>query len=70
MKKAEPTKEELIDLFYKVDDEGFGYYMFCYGPDWDLIERMGFDISVLKASVKELKKLEVAIQELEEIVDE
>lgn len=43
-KKLKPlTKKEHYDLFCKVDSEGFDYYLMYYGPDLDLIERLGFD---------------------------
>jgi hypothetical protein len=70
VKLKKPTKKELADLWCKVDSEGFGYYMLQYGPDWKLIERMGFDVDKLKAACDELRKLDNAISDLEELVGE
>lgn len=67
-KQTKPTKRELADLWCKVDNEGFGYYMLYYGPDWELIGRMGFDVEVLKKACDELRKLGSAISDLEELV--
>lgn len=68
MKKL--TKQEKLDLYHKVDNEGFGYYMFSYGPDLKLMERMGYDKKELEAAIKLLSSVEEDIMSFEESADE
>lgn len=66
-----PTNEELKDLWYAVEGEGFGYYMLDYGPDLDLIERMGYNREELDAALALLGQLQDEIRDIEMmIVDE
>lgn len=69
-KIKQPTKKELADLWYKVDSEGFGYYMLDYGPDWDLIGRIGFDVEKVKSACALLEELQAKIDSFEEFVSE
>lgn len=70
MKKKKPTKQELADLWCKVDNEGFGYYMLQYGPDLDLLERMGFDSKKIKEAIETFSEIEQAIMCCEKFVSE
>ena len=63
MKKL--SKRERADLWYAVDNEGFGYYMLHYGPDLNAIERLGFDLKEVEAAIEVFRKVETAIHNLE-----
>lgn len=61
-KKLKPlTNKEYYQLAQKVDSEGFGYYMFHYGPDMKVIERLGFDIKKVEEAIEVLAELEEKI---------
>lgn len=64
------SNKELAELWVKVDSEGFGYYMMHYGPDMDLIERLGFDKSEVQAAIDLFEKIEEKINEGEEFAEE
>lgn len=57
------SKEKREDLFYKVDNEGFGYYMTQYGPDLDVIAKLGFDEKQLSDLCDLMSEVEEAISE-------
>ena len=69
-KKKKPSKKDLAQLWCSVENEGFGYYMLQYGPDLDLIERMGFDRKELEAAIKLMSAVEEAIDDCEQYVEE
>lgn len=50
---------------YKVDNEGFGYYMTDYGPDKDLLVKLGFSLFDINNLIENLTQLQAAIQALE-----
>lgn len=55
------TKKEHANLYSNVENEGFGYYMFQYGPDIKTICKLGFDEKELKAAIKLLSSVEEEI---------
>ena len=58
MKKLKKLSDkEHYELFQKVDNEGFDYYMLYYGPELDLIERLGFDKKEVKNAINIFKKI-------------
>lgn len=63
MKKKQLSKREHFELWAKVDSEGFGYYMFDYGPDLDAIERLGFDRKELEAAISLLSRVQDKVME-------
>lgn len=63
-KLKKPTIQELQDLAAKVESEGFGYYMLQYGPDLDLIERMGYNRKQIEDAIALFEKLDNEIQEV------
>jgi len=65
-----PTKAELIDIWYRVESEGFGYYMMYYGPDLELLERMGFDKQKIKEAIKLFAEIKEKISEGEKLAEE
>lgn len=64
------TKQEHFDLWSKVDNEGFGYYMMYYGPDFELIEKLGFNKVEVEKAIELFKSIEDKIQEGESYYDE
>jgi len=64
------TKQEQIDLWSKVDAEGFGYYMLDYGPDLGLIERMGYNKQEVEKAIKLFSAIQYDIMSFEELVGE
>ena len=57
------SKKEHRDLFDRVDQEGFAYYMLHYGPDLDAIERLGFNKEEVEAAIKLFDAIEEKINE-------
>lgn len=55
---AKLTNVEYYEFAQKVDNEGFFYYMAHYGPDWDVIKKLGFKKKEVKAAIDLLKDLE------------
>ncbi len=56
-------KQDLEDLACKIDMEGFGYYMMEYGPNLDLIEKLGFDKQEVQKAIDLFIKIEAQIME-------
>lgn len=67
--KVTLTKEEAEELFHTIDNEGFGYYLTNYGPDINLLVKLGFDKEELTKLIQNLSQLENATYELEELME-
>lgn len=61
MKKL--TNTEFYEIAQKVDNEGFFYYMAYYGPDYNAIKKLGFDVKSVEEAVKLLVKLDAKFTE-------
>jgi hypothetical protein len=67
-KLKKPTDKELYELWVQAcENEGFGYYMLDYGPDLDLIEKIGFDREEIEAAIHLFRKLQEKIMSFEEL---
>jgi len=55
------------DIFYKMDSEGPSYYFTSYGPDYEALEKLGFNIDKIKEAVKGAMYLDGVYSELEEM---
>lgn len=71
VKKKKPlSKKEHIQLFHKVENEGFDYYMMHYGPDLEAIERLGFDSFKVEEAIELLKDIQEQINVAEQFLEE
>jgi hypothetical protein len=61
---------EHINLWHKVESEGFAYYMLDYGPDLKAIEKLGFNIKEVKDAINLFAKIESKIDEALVLMDE
>lgn len=66
MSKKTITHEEHEELYFKVDNEGFEYYMLHYGPDIDLICKLGFEKEKVLECLELLRDIESAIYSFDE----
>jgi len=61
-------KQELAnDLFNKMDMEGVYYYFCSYGPDYEDLKKLGFDVTKIKEAVKHAMYLDGVYSELEDM---
>jgi len=58
-------KQQLGDLWCRIDNEGFGYYMLHYSPNLDLIANLGFNKEELQKAIRLFKTIETKINECE-----
>lgn len=63
--KTTISKREAEDLFYQIDNEGLGYYLTDYGPDIQLLSKLGFKQTDLEDLLSKLNQLKEACNELE-----
>ena len=64
VKKLKPlSHSEHAELAYKVDSEGFFYYLAYYDADMEAIKRLGFDTKEVVKAVDLLIKLNEKIME-------
>ncbi len=65
------SKQEIAsDLFYKMDSEGVSYYFTSYGPDYDALKKLGFDVDKIKKAVESANYLDTVFSEIEEMAEE
>lgn len=70
MSKSKLSKKECAALYYKVESEGFGYYLFDYGPDIEVISKLGFDKEKVIEAIKLLRQVQEKIYEAEEYAED
>lgn len=70
MSKKNVTDNEKVNLWQSVNSEGFGYYMLQYGPDLNLIERLGYSRDELDKAITLFSKIEREIMSFENLIEE
>lgn len=65
--KISSSKKIASDLFFKMASEGVSYYFTSYGPDYEALSKLGFDVEKIKEAIKGAQYLEDVHAKLEEM---